>query len=269
MKFLICGRTGTGKDTLQSILVNDYGWKGVKSYSTRAKRFEDEDTHIFISKEEADAIPKSEKVAVTFIKNGDTENEYFATRKQVNNADVYIIDPIGIKELVKNMPEENFIIVYLKANDYDTQRQMVVSRADNETLAKKIFVKRFHSEDRQFSEFEKLISNCTQLAPNCYRYISFVNEYKEDQIRDFAQQLNNLRTIYNNLVKITSAVRKSGGMCQTDEKGRTRVIFRNMKPKWLNDEQFTYLLLEDSEGIFSIMNSWLRLDETTALLQNI
>ena len=52
MKVLICGRTGTGKDTLQSILVNNYGWKCVKSYSTRAKRFEGEDSHIFISKED-------------------------------------------------------------------------------------------------------------------------------------------------------------------------------------------------------------------------
>ena len=37
IKFLIIGRTGTGKDTLKETLEKDYGWKFVKSYTTRKK----------------------------------------------------------------------------------------------------------------------------------------------------------------------------------------------------------------------------------------
>ena len=138
MKTLIVGRTGSGKNTLQNILIKEYGWKGVKSYSTRKPRSEGEDTHIFISKEEAAAVPAEDKVAITFHKNGDSLDEYFATRQQVEEADCYIIDPKGVEMLTANMPEEDFQVIYVKACDRATQKQKAVERADDPELAAEI-----------------------------------------------------------------------------------------------------------------------------------
>ena len=67
MKILIVGRTSSGKDSLQDLLVKNYGWSFVKSMTTRPKRHPDEHGHIFISKEEAAAIPQHEKAAWTVI----------------------------------------------------------------------------------------------------------------------------------------------------------------------------------------------------------
>ena len=52
MKLLIVGRTATGKDTLREALEKHANMTFVKSYATRPRRFENEDTHIFITKNE-------------------------------------------------------------------------------------------------------------------------------------------------------------------------------------------------------------------------
>lgn len=127
MKFLIVGRSGSGKDELKRHLESQYGWKFVKSYTTRPKRTPNEDTHIFISHEEAAKIPKEEKVAVTFIKNNtDTPDEYFATMQQVQEADAYIIDPKGVKMLLENMPKETFEIIYMQAQSEEKRKEWLV-----------------------------------------------------------------------------------------------------------------------------------------------
>ena len=79
---LIAGRTGSGKNTYADIL-KEKGYKAVISYTTRPKRYETEDTHIFISNEEADII--EDKVASTTI----NDYKYFATKKQIQDADYY------------------------------------------------------------------------------------------------------------------------------------------------------------------------------------
>jgi hypothetical protein len=69
---LIIGRSGSGKDFLARELAKN-GLSQVKSYTTRPPRYEGEDTHIFISAEEASRTEG--KIATTVI-NG---YEYFAT----------------------------------------------------------------------------------------------------------------------------------------------------------------------------------------------
>ena len=48
-RILLVGKSGSGKNTVQDYLVNKYGLKPLVSYTTRAKRYPEEDTHIFIS----------------------------------------------------------------------------------------------------------------------------------------------------------------------------------------------------------------------------
>ena len=147
---LIAGRSGSGKDTFAGMLAN-LGLKGVKSYATRKKRFDDEDTHIFISKEEAEEI--ANKVATTKI----GEYEYFATKSQLEEADYYIIDPCGIAELTANCPDIDFKIYYIYANYYTRRERALHRSSDSNELD--IFEKRNSAEDKQFTLFEQMFSS--------------------------------------------------------------------------------------------------------------
>ena len=187
MKFLIVGRTATGKDTLASILIYKYKWKFVKSMATRPKRYDDEDTHVFISEEQANAIPLEDRVAYTKI--GDYQ--YFATKEQVQESDAYIIDPNGVKVILEKMPEENFIIVYIRPVDRDIQKLNGTNRVDNTEHESKVFEKRYNAEDAQFTEFEDLLDSY-----RIYNYknvkdaIQHVNNYDMDSMEYFAHILN-------------------------------------------------------------------------------
>lgn len=151
MKVLIVGRTASGKDTLREALERKYGWKFVKSYTTRKKRFEDEDTHLFVSQQQADNAKN--KVAVTFVNNGEGWDEYFSTEEQLQEADAYIVDPIGMYLLCSSMPYEHFIVVYVKPASTYLQFRHAIKRFDGFHPYKA--AKRILSENSEFVQFEK------------------------------------------------------------------------------------------------------------------
>ena len=150
MLICIIGRTGSGKDYLAKKL-EEKGLKQIKSYTTRPKRNENEDTHTFITKEEANEI--TDKIAVTEI-NG---YEYFATYSQVKDNDIYIIDPNGLKVLCENLKDEKMIVVYVKA-DNEERKKRAIERSDNPEKEAEIFERRNKSEDEQFTEFENILN---------------------------------------------------------------------------------------------------------------
>ena len=95
-KFLIIGRTGTGKTTLAKGAAQKLGLSLLKSYCTRPPRLgEVNPDHIFISPDKVENY-RNRMIAYT-----DKVDEYerFATIDQLRESDVYIIDPIGLKYL--------------------------------------------------------------------------------------------------------------------------------------------------------------------------
>ena len=144
-KLLICGRSCSGKDTYAREL-EKHGLKGVCSYTTRPRRDGEGDTHIFITEDEVKNYPN--KIAITEI-NGYT---YFATKEQLEEADYYIIDPLGIKTLQQNYPDISFKIVYMYAPT-ELRKQRAVQRGG--AKEEQVFEKRNESEDGQFTEFEQ------------------------------------------------------------------------------------------------------------------
>lgn len=195
MKVLVIGRTSTGKDALRTILEEQHGWKFVHSHTTRPKRTPDENTHVFVTQEYADSVPIEDKVAKTVI----GEYEYFTTRKQVEESDAYIIDPIGAYMLLKNMPEEEFQIVYMRPADATTQKEMALKRSDDPESELKIFKKRTSAESAQFDEFEQHLDNQDFALKNCHSYRTFTNTYKLADLEDLATQLEQTRRFYYHL----------------------------------------------------------------------
>lgn len=157
MKLLIVGRTATGKDTLRESLEKFANMTFVKSYTTRPKRYPDEDTHIFITKEKANELMQTETIVA---KTTIADNDYFATKSQVEDTDGYIIDPIGIYELIDKMPNTDFLILYLMPNkdykDIYVERELSKNEKTKAEIIKD-FDKRTASEDKIFTDFDKNI----------------------------------------------------------------------------------------------------------------
>ena len=189
MIYLLVGRSGVGKDTLAAEL-EKRGLTRVISYTDRPKRTPNEDTHIFISPEEYEAIP--DKVATTVINN----YHYFATRKQVEKAGCYTIDPNGIKELTENMPDTDFVIVYITA-DPELQKRYAVLRATDPVAEEEVFARRILAENDQFLRFEEQLHNGDLVHDNVIETIEWENDYTFLSMAKFASELYRKANAYN------------------------------------------------------------------------
>lgn len=216
MIYLIVGRTGSGKDYLAKKLVQ-HGLKQVISYTTREKRTPNEDTHIFITKDEAETYPMEDKVARTVIDDA----EYFATRQQVNESDIYIIDPRGLDMLVANMPETEFQIIYVKADDDMNRKINAVKRADDKIKAEEKFMSRDADEDEQFSEFEdKIFSRMDAevcFPKNINTVLIYTNDYSDENITKYAEKLINRKSQIEHMTSVVSECLELGILEKADQ----------------------------------------------------
>ena len=123
---LIVGESGSGKSTICDELTKRYGLKQVESYTTRPRRSEDEDGHTFISDEEFKELEGI--CAYTYF----DRHHYCATREQIDNSDLYIIDPYGVRYFMEKYNGRKIpMVVYIYA-DKRTRRKRMAKRGDKE-----------------------------------------------------------------------------------------------------------------------------------------
>ena len=201
-KVLIVGRSATGKDTLARRLEKEYDLRQLKSYTTRPKRYPGEDTHIFITENEAETL--KDRVAETII-NGHT---YFATREQVEECDVYVIDPRGMMELVRNMPETDFMLYYIYA-DPKAAMKAAAGRGDDREREEAIYLKRNADEDAEFTAFELDLMIGKKFADNVIFTKVLKNDYTESWIESAS---------YNISSAMLMELLKEGGLMPKDFK---------------------------------------------------
>lgn len=146
-KFLIIGRSCVGKTSLSRAVCNRLGLRMVRSYTTRPMRASenpDISDHYFISPDEAKNY-ESNMAAYTEI-NG---YQYFTTIDELNRCDVYVIDPIGVKDLRNRVGNKfEFIEIYIRVPKSVATRRSV-QRGDTS------FNERIAKEDEQFAKYEK------------------------------------------------------------------------------------------------------------------
>ena len=122
--FLIVGCSGSGKTTITERLEQKYGLKSIQSYTTRKPRYEGETGHIFISDEEFDKL--TDMVAYTEFAG----NRYCATAEQVENNDLYIIDPKGIDFFMKSYKGSKTPKIIFISSNLTTRYERMVGRAE-------------------------------------------------------------------------------------------------------------------------------------------
>lgn len=141
--FLIVGRTCTGKSSLAREMCDRLGVKQVVSYATRPRRKSEKEgaDHYFIKSHD---VEKYQDQMAAYTKIGDYE--YFTTYQTLDESDVYVIDPVGIRELKKRCGGKyDFVTIYIR-----------VPRAKWQQLMKGRGVEknRITQEDAQFTAYE-------------------------------------------------------------------------------------------------------------------
>ena len=120
---LLTGKSGSGKSTIADELERIYRLKVLRSYTTRPPRVNDT-SHTFVSDDEFDEL--TDIVAYTDY-NG---HRYCATADQVDDCDVYVIDPAGIEYFRQNYHGGKRVIdIYIKAGR-ETRMNRMLDRGD-------------------------------------------------------------------------------------------------------------------------------------------
>lgn len=139
-KPLICilGMSGVGKDTVANYLVDHAGMSKVKSYTTRKPRENDPSdirNHTFVTPKQADLIASNEKIVAS---THFADNFYFVTEHMLDNADLYILDLAGLKQLRSCYFERPIVAVYLYVNDRELRNRMTARGDSAENVEKRL-----------------------------------------------------------------------------------------------------------------------------------
>jgi len=113
--FLFIGESGSGKSTIVNMLNErqPYIFNVVKSYTTREKRDENDNDHIFIKN-------KDELKDETIVAETEIEGNYYASTESQFSKDklnLYIVDVKGIEDVKKFFKDEYVIVIQLVRND--------------------------------------------------------------------------------------------------------------------------------------------------------
>ena len=109
--FLLVGKSASGKTTVAEYLEKAKGMKSVQSYSTRLSRYEGETGHIFVTDEEFDKLEN----IIAYTEYHD--HCYCSTKEQLDEADIYVVDPPGVETLLERYKKEGrtICIIYFSA----------------------------------------------------------------------------------------------------------------------------------------------------------
>ena len=174
--FCIMGETASGKDTLTKKLCEDTGMKAIVSYTTRPRRTNEGDTHIFVDDSVYEQM-KDNLAAYTEI-NG---FRYWTTIEQIYDNDIYIIDPNGL-ETLENLGLEDIDLCSIYINvPIDIRLERALYRGDS----LEDFFSRNKSEMRQFIQmkaaggFDYAISNLND--DKAYAVLKYIVEVETVQ----------------------------------------------------------------------------------------
>lgn len=171
---LIVGKTASGKDSLVNKLCERTNLRAITSYTTRPRRENEGDTHIFTTEAEYEQMRLEGKVAAYTQISG---YHYWTTINQLYENDLYIIDYKGIQTLRElNLPNIRFVTIFVNTPDEVREERALSKRKDD----KFVFRKRSLDEAAQFREmlknadFDYSISNIE--LPKAYSVLRWISQ---------------------------------------------------------------------------------------------
>lgn len=144
---LLVGRTGSGKSALIRKLCERTGMRQLISQTTRPRRNEQDNDHVFVKIEDYQRAKDNDEIAADSEIAG---NYYYSIKEQLYEADLYTVDPIGRDKLLAlNLPDIRFVTIYISCPDELRMDRAINRRGDNKTD----YMKRNWSERQQFRKF--------------------------------------------------------------------------------------------------------------------
>ena len=161
----VMAESAAGKDRLVNELCNRNHLTQLISYTTRARRTNEDDTHIFVDEETYQQMKDDNNIAAYTYING---NHYWSTINQLYESDFYVIDPRGIESLkALNLPNLHLVTVYVNVPE-DVRKERAKLRGDDMN----VYRNRCLSEREQFRDMKKNM-NVDYVVPN----VDFAKSY--------------------------------------------------------------------------------------------
>ena len=124
--YLLVGKSASGKTTIAEYLEKEKGMTSLQSYTTRPPRYEGEVGHTFISDEEYDILDN--RIAEVEY-NG---YRYCSTQQQLDDAEVYVIDPLGVETLLERYDnQDRLVCIVFFSTDLRTRIERMRTRGDS------------------------------------------------------------------------------------------------------------------------------------------
>ena len=149
---LVCvmAESSAGKDSVFSKICELTEWTQLISYTTRPRRENEGNTHVFVTENDYGAMRDAGQVAAYTYING---YHYWSTVNQLYEHDFYLIDPFGVKTLNElNLPNLRIITVYINVPE-EVRKERAASRGDDIN----VYRSRSLSEREQFRNMKR---NC-------------------------------------------------------------------------------------------------------------
>lgn len=144
----VMAESSAGKDTVVNKLCEKTGYNQLISYTTRPRRKNEGDTHIFVTEENYQEMLAIGQVAAYTEING---YRYWCTIDQLYVTDIYVIDPMGVRLLKSlNIPNLRLVSVYINVPE-KIREQRAKSRGDDMS----VYRARSLSERQQFRDMKK------------------------------------------------------------------------------------------------------------------
>ena len=180
--FLLCGRSASGKTTIANMLEEKYSYKSVWSYTTRPQRYDGEEGHIFVDDKAFDHLGE----LAGFVEyNG---YRYGTTMQQVDDADIYVIDPIGAEYLLNKYTDRPICIIYFDTS-IPTRIYRMVDRGDGDHA----IIKRLLQDEEYdwHSKLESIVWKQVNLEKKCVEMFRVDANKKQADVLE--QVLYNIR----------------------------------------------------------------------------
>ena len=143
---LVVGKTNSGKSSLIKKLCERTNLTALQSYTTRARRSESDNDHIFVSIEEYLRAKENGEIAIDGEIAG---NYYYSTIEQLYGSDLYTINPEALDRLLAlSLPNIRFVVLYISCPD-KIREERAIKRGDD----KHKFRIRTYSERQEFRKF--------------------------------------------------------------------------------------------------------------------
>ena len=186
---LVVGKTSSGKSSLIKKLCERTGLVSLQSYTTRSRRSESDNDHIFVNMDEYLRTKENGEIAIDSEIAG---NYYYSTITQLYNSDLYTINPEALNRLLAlDLPNIRFIVVYISCPDKIREERAIKRGDDKHKYRIREFAER--QEFRKFVSEEKWDYAIRNLDfPKSYSVLRWISQIEGCWKNHFEEETGNV-----------------------------------------------------------------------------